>query len=186
MNTKKLSIPEAKRILAKVPTTQGFWLCTAQDIRSLSELSKSLSQLDDDAFRYHVNRTKNDFEIWIRTVIEDKDLGREIARVKTKETLHRKVSERVKLLSNTVKQSKKTIVTSRKSAKPKKKVIKATITKKKKTQAKPTKKKITVKRTVSRKPKVARKISAKKRAPRSLLKRAVAITRKVKRRIKKR
>ena len=100
---KKVSSVEAKRILAKVPPEQGFWLCTAQDIRSLGELSTSLLTIDDDAFRYHVNRTKNDFEMWIRTTIQDRELSREISRVKTKETLHRKVSERVALLSSALK-----------------------------------------------------------------------------------
>ncbi len=64
----------AKGILAKVPTHISFWLCTNENLRSLLELSESLLKADDDIFRYHVNRDKNDFEVWIRDVIKDKDL----------------------------------------------------------------------------------------------------------------
>ena len=90
-----VSAREARRILSSVQRTQSFWLCTNENLRSLSSLVSSLQKVDDDVFRYHVNREKNDFEKWIREVVKDKELAREIARVKTKETLIRKISERV-------------------------------------------------------------------------------------------
>ncbi|MEK6837585.1 MAG: hypothetical protein AABX69_02950, partial [Nanoarchaeota archaeon] len=71
----------AKGVLAKVPFQISFWLCTNQNLRSLADLSVALQRADHEVFRYHVNRDKNDFEVWIREVIKDKDLAREIARV---------------------------------------------------------------------------------------------------------
>jgi|SRR3989339_1244354 len=96
---------EAKKILAKVPLDVSFWLCTNHYLRSLKELSSTLENISDDTFRYHVNRDKNDFEAWIRQIVKDKELSREISRIKTKETLVRKVSERVEELLDILKKS---------------------------------------------------------------------------------
>ncbi|MBI2144405.1 hypothetical protein HYU17_04630 [Candidatus Woesearchaeota archaeon] len=95
----------ARGILAKVPAHVSFWLCTNENLRSLVELSEALAMATDDVFRYHVNRDKNDFEAWIREIVKDKDLAREIARVKTKETLIRKISERTDELKTVLKRN---------------------------------------------------------------------------------
>ena len=58
---------EARRILSKVSRADRFWLCTNENLRNLSELAESLRGVNDDVFRYHVNRDKNDFDyenIW--------------------------------------------------------------------------------------------------------------------------
>ncbi|MBI2664364.1 hypothetical protein HYX10_03410 [Candidatus Woesearchaeota archaeon] len=92
---------DARRILGKVSIP--FWLCTNDNLRNLFSLAKVLEEVDDDTFRYHVNRDRNDFEVWIRDEVGDKELAREIARVKTKETLVRKITERVNELRKVVK-----------------------------------------------------------------------------------
>lgn len=102
---RKVPVPVAKDILSRVPFQVSFWLCTNENLRGLSDVSEALQKATDDVFRYHVNRDKNDFEVWIRDVIKDKDLAREIARVKTRETLIRKISERVEELRSLVKRS---------------------------------------------------------------------------------
>ncbi|MBI2145175.1 hypothetical protein HYU18_02525 [Candidatus Woesearchaeota archaeon] len=103
---RKLPSSVARGILARVPTQASFWLCTNENLRSISEISKALQEASDDVFRYHVNRDKNDFEAWIRDTVKDKDLAREIARVKTRETLIRKISERVEALNTILRRSK--------------------------------------------------------------------------------
>src|SRR3989338_8304837 len=100
---RKISPAEANRILGKVPEQVSFWLCTNQKLFSLRELSAILTNVGDEVFRYHVNRDKNDFENWIRDVIQDRELAREISRIKTKETLNRKISDRVEQLSRIIK-----------------------------------------------------------------------------------
>lgn len=103
---RKVPAVTARGILARVPLNVSFWLCTNENLRSLPELFASLQKADDEVFRYHVNRDKNDFEVWIRDVLKDKDLAREIARVKTRDTLIRKISERVEELQSVVKKSR--------------------------------------------------------------------------------
>ena len=103
----KKSASEAKRILSKVPDSVSFWLCTNQKLYSLRELAAELDQINDELFRYHVNRDKNDFENWIRDIIQDRELAREISRIKTKETLNRKIQERVEALIKSAAKDKK-------------------------------------------------------------------------------
>ena len=99
---RKISYEESRRILSRVPESVGFWLCTNEKLRNLEELARSLEKANDDVFRYHVNREKNDFENWIRDIIQDREFAREISRIKTRQTLIRKISERVDELKKVV------------------------------------------------------------------------------------
>ena len=115
----------AKGILSRVPFNVSFWLCTNESLRSLADVYEALERATDEVFRYHVNRDKNDFEVWIREVIKDKDLAREIARVKTKDTLVRKIRERVDELRAIIKRndSKKKPARKAKARKTKKRAV---------------------------------------------------------------
>ena len=122
---KNISSRDAGRMLARVPANTSFWLCTNEYLRNLDELAKSLHEVNDEIFRYHVNRDKNDFEVWIRDVISDKELAREISRIKTRETLVRKISERVDELRKIVRAArKKAERNSRKAVRKKAKPVK--------------------------------------------------------------
>jgi hypothetical protein len=89
---------EGPWLLRQVPDDQALWLCNNATVQSMVELSEMLEYLDDATFRYHVQRSQNDFAQWIRHIVGDRDLAREIARVKTKETLARKVDKRLRVL----------------------------------------------------------------------------------------
>ncbi|MBI3050899.1 hypothetical protein HYY74_00395 [Candidatus Woesearchaeota archaeon] len=106
---RSLMATEARRILARVPLNVSFWLCTNEQLKSLDELSRALGRVTDEVFRYHVNRDKNDFENWIREIINDRELAREISRIKTRDTLVRKITERVEELRKAVKKPLKKI-----------------------------------------------------------------------------
>ena len=82
--------------LRTLPDDEAFWLCNNQTVHSLHELAEMLPELDDTTFRYHIQRDRNDFEDWIKNVIGDRELAREIARVKTKQTLAKKITARVR------------------------------------------------------------------------------------------
>ncbi|MBI2575292.1 hypothetical protein HYV82_05400 [Candidatus Woesearchaeota archaeon] len=103
---RNLAPGEARRILSRVPANVSFWLCTNEQLARLEALGSALQRVSDDVFRYHVNRDKNDFEAWIRDVISDRELAREISRIKTKDTLIRKISERVEELKEIVDNAK--------------------------------------------------------------------------------
>ncbi len=120
---RKSNPQEAERLLARVPDQVSFWLCTNQKLFSLRELSAALETISDETFRYHVNRDKNDFENWIRDIIQDRELAREISRIKTRETLTRKITDRVSALSRFTKKSQPKKVVKKASKKKVKKKI---------------------------------------------------------------
>jgi len=111
---RKVQAAAAKLILSRVPAHASFWLCTNENLRSVADVCEALKKASDDVFRYHVNRDKNDFEVWIRDSVRDRDLAREIARVKTRYTLIRKLSERVAELRAAVKKAEAALLVVRK------------------------------------------------------------------------
>ena len=155
---KKIDREEAKRILSKVHSSKAFWLCTSENLRSLEEVTKALKRAGDETFRFHVNRHKNDLESWIKEVVMDKELARDISRVKTKETLIRKILERVEKLQKISKKGGKTVKKKtaakkrvvRRNARPVAKKKKKTVKKRPKKQVRKNVKKKTVRRTSKR------------------------------------
>lgn len=117
--TKKITLSRAKKILRIVPMSKSFWLCTNEYLRSLNTLAISLENASDDVFRYHVDKYKNDFSTWVKDVVDDKDLAREISRIKTRYTLVRKIRENVEESKNLVKRYKKPIQKKAPKHKPK-------------------------------------------------------------------
>jgi len=85
-------------LLRIVDEDEAFWLCSNVTVQSLEELAYELMRVEDSVFRYHIQRSRNDFEDWIRECIGDRELAREIARVKTRETLAKKVEARIEEL----------------------------------------------------------------------------------------
>jgi hypothetical protein len=128
--TKKVTLSRAKKILRIVPASKSFWLCTNEYLRSLNTLALSLESATDDVFRYHVDKYKNDFSTWVKDIVDDKDLAREISRIKTRYTLVRKIRENVDESKNLVKRYKKHTV--KKKARPRpRRIMKKRIVKKK-------------------------------------------------------
>lgn len=132
--SKKITLIRAKNLLKVVPQKESFWLCTNQNLRSLNRLAKALDEVSDDVFRYHVNKYKNDFSTWVRDMISDNDFAREISRIKTKDTLVRKITEKVD-------ESKDVVTKYKVIAAKRKKVVKKKVKKKAKKKKKPVKKK---------------------------------------------
>lgn len=174
--SKNLTLARAKNILKILPKSESFWLCTNQDLRSLNTLAKSLDQANDDVFRYHVNKYKNDFSTWVKDIIGDNDFAREISRIKTKATLVRKIDEKinesralVRKYNSIAKKRKKTFKKRAvKRVKPKKVKKKVTRRVKKKIKRKKARKKVTRKkkkplRSVKIRKKVAKRKPARKR-----------------------
>lgn len=75
-----------------------FWTCDGKVLGSLEELATALKEMDDGAFEHHVNKEKNDFAKWVKEVLEDNKLGREMKRSKTRLTMLKKVEARIKEL----------------------------------------------------------------------------------------
>ena len=73
-----------------------FWLQDGTAIKNLFELANSLAKMPKKAFSYHVTKEKNDFSMWVRDVIKDKELAEKIDSIKTAKTMGKYIKERLK------------------------------------------------------------------------------------------
>ena len=96
--SKSVSLEDAERILADASPEQCFWVNNGPIIRNLSEMADALGSIKDEIFSYHVNKEKNDFGNWVREVLKDEELANDIARIKSKERILKKVQSRLKKL----------------------------------------------------------------------------------------
>jgi hypothetical protein len=92
----------AEARLGNVSQEKQFWCCDGRYLNNLMELETALGQMTDDNFRYHSNEAKNDFSIWVRDVIGDEKLSRDLQKSATREKAAKSVAERVTWLKRKV------------------------------------------------------------------------------------
>lgn len=92
----------AQNWLADVPDDKRFRCCNGWVIKNLAELETALREMNDDSFRYHCNEAKCDFSNWVKDVIGDKKLARDLAKSTTREQAAKSVSLRIAWLQGKV------------------------------------------------------------------------------------
>lgn len=90
---------DAERLLAHVPGERVFWCHDGGVLKDMQELGNALSAMSDDTFGYHANDCRNDFSIWVRDVIGDGKLARDMERSKTRQQAAKHAAERLAFLS---------------------------------------------------------------------------------------
>jgi hypothetical protein len=71
---------QAKKSLAAVPEEYVFWCRDGQILRTMKDLAEALETMSDETFSHHVNAEKNDFANWVRDILKDEKLARDLAR----------------------------------------------------------------------------------------------------------
>ena len=94
----KISKEEAQRRLADVLDDKRFWCQDGKAVRNLKELRKSLIDISDETFRYHVSEGKNDFSKWIREVVGDNKLANDLSKAKSRIQASQAVADRISFL----------------------------------------------------------------------------------------
>jgi hypothetical protein len=89
--------------LADVPQDKLFWCADGQALKNLSELQAALNGMSSDTFCYHLNETKNDFSNWVRDVIGDEQLSKDLKKSKTQIQAAKIVADRVIWLKSKIK-----------------------------------------------------------------------------------
>ncbi|MBN1377226.1 hypothetical protein JW949_02735 [Candidatus Woesearchaeota archaeon] len=69
------------------PSRDELLLKNGRLVRSLKELIDALKKIDENVFKYHVNRHKNDFAEWIEDVLEKEELANELRKTVFKEDI---------------------------------------------------------------------------------------------------
>lgn len=87
---------ETKHSLVNAPDECCFWTCDGRVLHNLHDLHHALEEMSDESFCYHVTKEKNDFAKWVREVLQDSQLAKQISRIKTRKACLKKVEARLK------------------------------------------------------------------------------------------
>ena len=80
--------PNMKNLVITCDDNCSFKLNNGEKISNLVELGKSLKDMDEEVFRYHVSDDRNDSSNWVKEVLKDQKLGDQLL-----ETNERKAAE---------------------------------------------------------------------------------------------
>ena len=75
---------DAKTLFFDLPKKHKFWLKGGGEINNLTELFRSLVEMDDDVFNHHVNNRGDDFAKWVDRVLGDPVLSRRLKGSRTR------------------------------------------------------------------------------------------------------
>ena len=93
LNVKK---PYLRKYLRNVSPENSLWIINGDIVKSLRELLKELKIMNDEAFRYHVNKERSDFSRWIKEIIGDKKLAADLKKAKTRDKAIKAINNRIK------------------------------------------------------------------------------------------
>lgn len=90
---------EAKKFLASVPEEYVFRCNDGRILRNMQELKDAFNGMTDDTFTYHSNAEKKDFSNWVRDIIGDERLAKDLEKAANRAQAIRQVASRVSILS---------------------------------------------------------------------------------------
>ena len=93
----------AEERLSNVSQEKQFWCHDGRYLKNLQELEVALEQMTEETFRYHSDETKNDFSNWVRDVIGDEKLSRDLQKSTAREHAAKSVADRVTWLKGKIK-----------------------------------------------------------------------------------
>jgi hypothetical protein len=96
----KVTKEMAEERLGEVPHDKQFYFIDGKVAKNLSELESALQEMSDETFDYHSSETKSDFSNWVRDVIGDDKLSRDLQKSTSRAQAVKKVADRIAWLRN--------------------------------------------------------------------------------------
>ena len=96
----RISRDEANRRLADVPDEKRFWCHDGRLIKNLRELGSALNDMSAETFGHHSGQARSDFANWVREVVGDEKLAKDLARAKSPGQAGKAVAERIAFLES--------------------------------------------------------------------------------------
>ena len=90
---------DAQRVLRHVPEEKRFHCHDGSIFNNIHDLKTGLERMHQPAYHHHVTDDKNDFARWVREVLGDDKLSREIAAAPDKGEAARVVAARITWLT---------------------------------------------------------------------------------------
>ena len=98
----KMTKQAAQEFLSNVSEEYSFYCCDGRFIRNLSELRDLLANMTDAIFTYHSNRDKSDFSNWVKDIIGDEKLARDLSKARSHRQALDAVARRVTFLESRI------------------------------------------------------------------------------------
>jgi hypothetical protein len=89
---------QEKRFLARVPEEFVFWNNDGSIFRDMKDLNEGLARMSDQTYSYHANAEKKDFANWVRNIIGDENLAKDLETAANREQAAERVEERYTFL----------------------------------------------------------------------------------------
>ena len=86
---------DAQRVLRHVPDEKRFYCHDGSIFNNIHELKLGLGRIHERAYSHHVTDDKNDFARWVREVLGDDKLARDLSKAMDKGDAARIVAERI-------------------------------------------------------------------------------------------
>ncbi len=75
---------------------ESFWTTDGQILNSLMALSEAFGTMDKGVYRFHAEGDRNDFSVWVETVLCDGECAAELAKAKTHKSARTIVNKHLK------------------------------------------------------------------------------------------
>ena len=82
-----------------MPEEYVFWCSDGRVLRDMRELGEALATMTDETFAYHSNAEKKDFSNWLKDVIGDEKLAKDIENVLDRNQAANIVASRIAILA---------------------------------------------------------------------------------------
>ena len=89
---------DAQRVLKHVPDVKRFYCHDGKILNSIYDLKTALETVSGHTYNYHVSAEKNDFARWVREVLGDDKLAKDLAKVLEQKEAALLVAERISWL----------------------------------------------------------------------------------------
>jgi hypothetical protein len=91
----KMTREIAEKRLGEVPEDKRFYFIDGKVAKNLPELESALQEMSEETFGYHSSGTKSDFSNWVRDVIGDEKLSRDLQKSTSRTQAVKKVADRI-------------------------------------------------------------------------------------------
>ena len=90
----------ASKALADVSVEHFFYVCDGAVLKNLEELLAYITTAKPEVYQYHVTPEKNDFCSWIKDIVQDATLAKDLAKAKNQKAAVTVLKSRVKFLKS--------------------------------------------------------------------------------------
>jgi hypothetical protein len=88
----------AENLLANVPEEYVFRCCDGNIYRNAQELANAFTAMTEETYAYHANKERNDFSNWVRDIMKDDKLARDLVKAQNKIQARKAILDRIAYL----------------------------------------------------------------------------------------